>query len=188
MIRSRLRASGIALAALVGLGIAATAQGDDRATAEALLAPIEHDAAHLAIAADAVKQARGALERATRMRDANDEPRARLAESLGRHWAQVARDLARAADAEQVANKARLAADDAGARADRERSLLEEAIARQGRLRAELEGLDRAKQGPDRTAAVGASIEGGAPPPPSPRGRGRAAVVGDAGAAGVMLP
>jgi hypothetical protein len=182
-----MRAAGIALAALVGLGIAATAHGDDRATAEALLAPIEHDATHLAIAADAVKQARAALEQATRMRDANDEARARLAESLGRHWAQVARDLARAADAEQAASRARVAADDAGASADRERSLLEEAIARQGRLRAELDGLDRAKQGPDRTASVGASLEGGAPAPGvKSRARGGPPVVD--GGTGGMLP
>jgi hypothetical protein len=164
----------LVIAVLLGVVVAATAQGDDRATAEALLGPIEHDAARMAVAADAVKQARDALERATRMRDANDEPRARLAESLGRHWAQVARDLVRAADAERAATTARLAADDAGARADRERSLLEEAIARQGRLRAELEGLDRTKQGADRTAPVGASLEAGAPTPgtkgaPGPR-------------------
>jgi len=186
MTRSRLRAAGVALAALVGLGIAATAHGDDRATAEGLLSPIEHDAAHLAIAADAVKQARDALEHATRMRDANDEARARLAESLGRHWAQVARDLVRAADAEHAATRARVAADDAGAHADRERNLLEEAIARQGRLRAELEGLDRAKQGPDRTAPIGASIEGGAPSAPAGKSRGRAVPIADGG--GGMLP
>jgi hypothetical protein len=167
--RSGIGIVGIALAAVVGLGIAATAYGDDRATAEAILAPLEHDAAHKAVTADAVKLARDSLERATRMRDANDEPRARLAESLGRQWSQVARDLARASDAEQAATQARLAADDAGARADRERSLLEEAIARQGRLRAELDGLDRAKQGPDRTAPVGASLDGGASPPTKPR-------------------
>jgi hypothetical protein len=172
MVRSPLRALGVALIAAVGLGIAAaTAQGDDRATAEAILAPIEHDAAHKAVTADAVKQARDALEQGTRMRDANDEARARLAESLGRHWAQVARDLARASDAEQAATQTRLAADDAGARADRERSLLEEAIARQGRLRAELDGLDRAKQGPDRTAPVGASLDGGARATAAPKAR-----------------
>jgi hypothetical protein len=175
-------------AALVGLGVAATAQGDDRATAQAILAPLEHDDAHKAVTADAVKQAKDALERATRMRDANDEARARLAESLGRQWAQVARDLARASDAEQAATQARLAADDAGARADRERSLLEEAIARQGRLRAELDGLDRAKQGPDRTAPVGASLDGGASPPTKPRTTGQAPSAKGAGGPAPRAP
>jgi hypothetical protein len=195
MTRARLRGLGVVLAALVGLGVAATARGDDRATAEALLSPIEHDPARLAIAADAVKQARASLERATRMRDANDEPRSRLAESLGRHWAQVARDLVRTAEAEQAAITARASADDAGARAERERNLLEEALARQGRLRAELEGLDRGKQGPDRTAPVAASPspgaggrDAGAPPGPDAKGRPRGAPVADAGGAGGMLP
>jgi hypothetical protein len=145
----------------LALVLSSTARGDDRATAEAILVPLEHDAAHASITADAIKQARFALERATRMRDANDEPRARLAEGVGLRWAEVARDLVRAADVEQAANDARLAANDAGARAERERALLEEAIARQGRLHAELDAL-QSKQGPDRTAAVGASLDGGA--------------------------
>ncbi len=171
---------GVGLLTVLGLVVAATAHGDDRATAEALLAPLEHDDAHKSITVDAVKQARDALERATRMRDANDEARARLAETLGREWAQVARDLVRASDAEQAATQARLAADDAGARAERERSLLEEAIARQGRLRAELDGLEKAKLGPDRTASVGATpaapkssgLDGGTAGTGRARGRG----------------
>jgi hypothetical protein len=173
MTRSRVRILGVALAAAsafaLAIGLASTARGDDRATAEAILAPLEHDAAHASLLSDSIKQARFALERATRMRDANDEPRARLAEGVALRWAEVARDLVRAAEAEQGATAARLAADDAGARADRERALLEEAIARQGRLHAELDAL-RSKQGPDRTAAVGASLDGGASPKtPKPR-------------------
>jgi hypothetical protein len=163
MDRLRLRALGAAFSIAIGFAVAATARGDDQATAEALLLPIEHDAAHASITADAAKQARASLERATRMRDANDEPRARLAEALGRRWAEVARDLVRVADTEQAATTARLAADDAGARAERERSLLEEAIAMQGRLQAELDGV-QSRQGSDKTAAVGAIIDGGPAP------------------------
>jgi hypothetical protein len=202
---SRLRILGTAAAVIAVVIAAANARGDDRATAEGILGPIERDAAHKDVTAEAVKHARDALERATRMRDTNDEARARLSESLGLRWAEVARDLVRASDAEQAAAKARSAADDAGAHADRERSLLEEAIARQGRLRAELEGLDRAKQGPDRTSHLGASLDGGAPtrgassaarpgPPPPAGGRARggsgAMPTGDAGAvdAGGLLP
>jgi hypothetical protein len=173
MTRSRLRALGFLLAAApcfaLALVLAETARGDERATAEALLAAIEHDTAHATLTADAVKQSRVALERATRMRDANDEPRARLAEGLGLRWAEVARDLVRAADAEQSANEARLAANDAGARSERERARLEEAIARQGRLQAEMDALS-SKQGPERTAAIGANVDGGAgaKPPRAP--------------------
>jgi hypothetical protein len=175
MNRSRLRALGITLSILVGLVLAATARGDDRTVAESLLVPIERDAAHASVTADAVKQARASLERGRRMRDANDEPRARLAEALGRRWAEVARDLVRASDAEQAATAARLAADDAGAHADRERSLLEEAIATQGRFQAELDAL-QSKPKPDRTAAITAGADGGSMPrktsknrPASPR-------------------
>jgi hypothetical protein len=160
MNRSRLRALGVTFSMGLGLVVAVSARGDDRVTAEALLVPIEHDAAHASVTADAVKQARASLERARRMRDATDEPHARLAEALGRLWAEVARDLVRAADAEQAATTARLAADDAGAQAERERALLEEAIATQGRLRAELDAL-QSKSTPDRTALAGMSIDGG---------------------------
>jgi len=172
MKRSPLRGLGWVLGGLpcfaLALVLAASARGDDRASAEAILAPLEHDAAHATVTADAIKQARLALERATRMRDANDEPRARLAEGLGLRWAEVARDRVRTADAEQAALDTRLAANDAGARAERERALLEEAIGRQGRLHAELDAL-QSKQGPERTAAVGASLDAGVPPKPGKR-------------------
>jgi hypothetical protein len=157
-------APGIALAIALGLGFGASARGDERSNTVALLALLEKDTAHGPLIADDVKQARDALERATRMHDANDEKRARLAEGLAAEWAQVARDLVRAAEAEGAATDARLAANDAGAHADRERSLLEEGIARQGRLRAELDGLAwQSKQGPDRTSP--ASADGGAATP-----------------------
>jgi hypothetical protein len=167
---SRLRVFGVALSVALGLVVAATARGDDRATAEALLLPVEHDPVHASVTAEAVKEARASLERARRMRDANDEPRARLAEALGRRWAEVARDLVRASDAEQAATAARLAADDAGASADRERSLLEEAMATQGRLQAELDAV-QSKSTVDRTAAVASSKDSGAPVPKAPKNR-----------------
>jgi hypothetical protein len=182
MNRLRLRALSAALSVATGVVVAAAARGDDRATAEALLLPLEQDVAHASITADAVKHARVALERARRMRDANDEPHARLAEALGRRWSEVGRDLVRVADAEHAATAVRLAADDAGARAERERSLLEEAIATQGRFQAELDGI-QSKQGPDKTAAVGASIDGGVT---APKARKNHPIVG--GAAGARVP
>jgi multidrug resistance efflux pump len=189
MNRSRSRALGVAFSIGLGLVVAVTARGDDRVTAEALLLPIERDAAHASVTSDAVKQARASLERARRMRDANDEPRARLAEALGRRWAEVARDLVRAADVERAATTARLAADDAGARADRERALLEEAIATQGRLQAELDAI-QSKPRLDRTALAGMSVDGGAAAPKASANRPTAAPPrapgGDSLEAGVM--
>jgi hypothetical protein len=165
-LRSKVFGIGLAASVSVALILSAVARGDDRSQAEVILAEVKRDSAHASLTADAVSKAQVALERATRMRDANDEARARLAEGLGLRWAEVARDLARAADVERATNEARRAADDAGARAERERARLEDAIARQGRLHAEIEAL-HSKQNPERTATVGASVDGGAPSKPS---------------------
>jgi hypothetical protein len=156
------------------IAVAVSARGDERSNTLALLALLEQDTAHAALVADDLRRARDALERATRMRDANDEKHAHLAEGLAAEWAQVAGDLVRALKAEEVATQTRLAANDAGARAERERALLEEGIARQGRLRAELDTVERqSRVGPDRTSTT--SPEGGAAPahskkPPLSRG------------------
>jgi hypothetical protein len=158
---SRRVALGVVLILAVGIAFGHSARGDERSNTVAILAVLEKDTAHAALIADDIKQARMALERATRMRDANDEKHARLVEGLAAEWVHVAADLVRASDAEQAATDTRLAANDAGAHADRERSLLEEGIARQGRLRAELDAFDRqSKQAPDRTSL--ASGDGGA--------------------------
>jgi hypothetical protein len=166
---SRFVALGVTIALALGLWLGASARGDERSNTVALLGLLEKDTVHAALVADAVKQARDALERATRMRDANDEKRARLTEGLAAEWAQVAGNLVRAAEAEKAATDMRLAADDAGAHAERERSMLEEGIARQGRLRAELDTLERqAKQPPDRTSPAGADGGTSRTPPKAP--------------------
>jgi hypothetical protein len=87
------------------------------------------------------------------MRAAGDDAHGRLADGLAREQAEAARDLVRAVDAEKKASNARQGAMDAGAQLEREQALLEETIARTGRLRAELEAADReAKASPDRQA------------------------------------
>ncbi len=177
---SRLVALGmIMVAPAMEIALSGPARGDERSNTLASLSLIEKDTTHAALVADDVKHARDALERATRMRDANDEKRARISEGLAAEWARVAGDLLRTVDAEQAATDARLAANDAGARAERERSLLEEGIARQGRLRAELDALERqSKQAPERTASP--SADGGAKPAPpksAPTASGDAGIV-----------
>ena len=169
----RKRGSLVVVAAFAAsAGLAAIASGDDRASAGALLDSLQHDVAHQAVTADAVARARDAMERATRMRSAGDETHARLADGLALDWALTARDLARAVDVEQQASTARLDVLDAGAAAERERSLLEEGIARTGRLRAELEASMRdRREAPSRTSPLGANVDGGRPTraPTSPR-------------------
>jgi ATP/maltotriose-dependent transcriptional regulator MalT len=149
---------------------AAAANGDDARAAESALADLDRDEAHKSLTADTVQKARAALERARRLRAGGDEARAKLADGLAREWAEMARDLVKAADAEQTAAQARRNALDAGAHSERERALLEEGLARTGRLRAQLDDAEREAKETNRTAT--AALDGGVMPkkPKPPRG------------------
>ena len=154
-------------ATLVVLGVAhaGVARADNRAAAEGLLRTLEH-----ASVDDAVRHAKDALERATRMRVAGDEAHARLAEGLALEWAEAARDLARTLEVETQAHAQQVAAMNAKAKVEREQALLEEAIVRGGRLRVELANAKaKAEKGPatkDRTATFKATSA--KPPPKTP--------------------
>jgi hypothetical protein len=115
----------------------ARAQGDDRSAAEALVAPADK-APPVPVTAEALDRARDALEQGTRLRAAGDEAHAKAADGLAREWAETARDLALAAAAEKQADERRRQALQAQAQLDRTRALVEDGIARLGRLRAEL--------------------------------------------------
>jgi hypothetical protein len=116
---------------------------DDRTVAEALVSQLERDPGHQALIADPLARARAALERGTRLRAAADEPHARVAEGLAREWAETARDLVAAADEEAHAAEVRTRARDAQAQLERTRALVEEGIARVGRLRAAIADAER---------------------------------------------
>ena len=133
----------IAVSALA-LQTARAQAGDDHAAAEALVKQIEADGAHRSVVADALGQAKAALERAAGLRRAGDEAHARAADGLARECAETARDLARAADTEATAADLRRKAVEAQAQLERARTLVEEGITRTGRLRAELEEAERA--------------------------------------------
>ncbi len=153
---------------LVASGLA-LAGPEDRTVAESILVKLDADAAHKSVTSDASARAHAALERATRMRASGDEPHARLADGLAREWAELGRDLVATADLEKKSADARRNATDAGAHAERERALLEEGIAQNGRLRAQLEAAEREHE-PEKTAKVGASLDAGAAPvPPAPK-------------------
>ena len=115
----------------------------DGATAEKLLVEIEARAARdegtAKVVAAAVENAKKSLERAHGARAANDPAHASMLDGLAKEWAETARDLERAAAAEQSARVAAKAAADATTQADRARSLLEETQARRQRAQAELE-------------------------------------------------
>ena len=148
--------------------LGASAASDDRSTAEVLLKEVEASP-RKDIAGDLVARSRAALDRAAHLRTAGDEAHAKLADGVARTWADAARDVTRAAVVEESAAAARLGATDAGALADRERAQLEEAIAQSGRVRAQMESLEReGKEQPARTSTAAANGDAGAHAPAKP--------------------
>ena len=93
---------------------------------------------------EALAKAQVLSERATRMRSANDEHHAKLAEEAATEWRQASADLGATVEAENRARSERLTAADAGAEAERERAILDERLAHNGVLMAEYEGVDKA--------------------------------------------
>jgi hypothetical protein len=140
-------------------GTASAQGGDDHTAAAEIVKQLESSPARAAVAADALVHAKEALERATRLRSAGDEPHAKAADGLAREWAEDARDIARAAEAEAAAADARRKAVDAQAQVERTRALVEEGIARIGRLTAELNQVER--PAPSGGAHGGASASAG---------------------------
>jgi len=143
----------------------ARADGGDHSAAEALVEELGRDALHEPIVAEPVAHARQALERAVRLRELRDEVHAQAADGLALEWAHVARDLARAADAEAKAAEVRRKALDEQVQLERTRALVDEGIARVGRLRAELDEAERTRAGdvsPDRRAV---EVHAGDPKP-----------------------
>ncbi len=151
----------------------ARAQGDDRAAAETLVAPLQH-AAPAPVTAEAVARANEALEQATRFRAAGDEAHAKAADGLAREWAETARDLALAAAAEGQAQDRKRQAIKAEAQLQRTRALVEDGIARLGRVRAELEAAQP-------KAATAVEVHDGQPKPAA-SAKGRAAATGPSAA------
>ena len=156
--------------ATIGLGVAAAASPDDRAATETLLREVE-GSPRKAAAAEMITRSRGALDRAARLRAAGDEPHAKIADALAHTWAEAARDVVRAVDVEEKAQAARRSATDAGIVAERERALLEEGIAQSGRLRAQLESVERESQPARTSAAANSDTDGGAGKPKPPAAR-----------------
>jgi hypothetical protein len=159
--RTRWLTATVAGLACTGAVAAATmAWGEDRATTASTLDALDHDTVHKVAIAANVKRAKEAIERATRLRAAGDEAHARLADGLAAEEAAGAEDLARAIDAEKAASDARRAATDAGVVGDRERALLEEGIARNGRLKAEIDEIAKPRAETKTSRAV--AVDGGA--------------------------
>jgi hypothetical protein len=164
MIRSRAAAVALLLGCLA-VGAGAAAGNDDRGVAEAALKEVAASPKK-DVAGELVQRSRAALDRAAQLRTKGDEKHALLADGVARAWAEAARDAVKAAATEEAAAKARNDATDAGLVADRERALLEEAVAQSGRLRAQLESASsKDKEAPARTSAQASSDAGAKPAP-----------------------
>ena len=175
MLMRRWQARSILAALTLTTGLAITlvavaAGTDDRTTTEAVLREVEASPKK-DVVAEMLARSRAAVDRAKKLRSAGDEAHAVLADGLARTWAEAARDVVRAVDVEDKAQAARRAATDAGVSAERERALLEEGIAQSGRLRAQLDAVEKeSKEQPARTsAAANADTDGGAPRPKGPK-------------------
>jgi hypothetical protein len=153
-------------AAVLAVGALAMAAGDGRTATESLLKEVEASP-RKDVAEPLISRSRAALDQAARLRASGDEAHAKLADGVARSWAEAARDVSRAAVVEESAAAARRGATDAGILADRERALLEEAIAQSGRLRAQLEAAEReGKDQPARTSTTAAAGDAGIRPVP----------------------
>ncbi len=167
----------------------AGATPEDRETATSILADVEASARvsaspRQAMASDLTARARQAMARASAFRAKGDEAHARLADGLAKTWAEAARDLLRAVDAEERGARLRSDSMDAGAQSDRERALLEEATAQVGRLKAQLEQVERAtKEEPARTSKAASERTNDKNDKAAPKGtRAEPAAVRDGGA------
>lgn len=123
--------------------VPAAPPGSDGAAAEKVIHELEAKGAGNAeaarVVAEPLKNAKRALERAHGARTSGDQAHARMLDGLALEWAETARELDRAAAAEQVALAIGKRAHDVSTKADRARALLEETQARRGRAAAELE-------------------------------------------------
>jgi len=154
----------IVVCALGASALVLAGGGDDRSFTEGAITELESNPHTKELCADAIAKSRVALERGRRMRSAGDDRHARLADGLAREWINVAQELARADAVESKASAAREVASDAGAYVERERATLEQQLAENGRLQAEL--------------AKAESRDGGASPMRSRDADGRAKVDG----------
>lgn len=174
-VRSKAFAVVLAVSVLSGALIVAASTGSaeaasDGESAESLLKTLEANPVEAAATADTRKRARTAIERARRFRESGDDARARIADGLALRAAELARDQARTLRAERATADSLRAAEDAGAQVDRERALVEEAIAQAGRLRAQLEALElERKREPERTAPRVLNDAGVTPANPAPK-------------------
>ncbi len=165
--------SWVSALALAIVGAACAVAADSAHAADAQLPDVrvtalDTDGAHAVITGEARDKARAAIERSKRFRAAGDEVHAKLSDRAAASWLAAAEDLVKTSDQEAAADDRRRAALDAGAQADRVRALVEETMLQNGRLRAELEQLEREAKDPSARSSKADTTDGGARPPRVP--------------------
>ena len=129
----------VGLVGMMSVLMGGNAWADDGGTARGIVLELGADTAHATLVAEPLARAREALERATRLRESGDEVRAKAADGLALEWAETAKDLTHAADAERMAADRRRDALAKQAQVERARALVEADLAHVGRLRKEIE-------------------------------------------------
>jgi hypothetical protein len=160
-----LRSKGLVVLGLCMAGVAGAADNAIVSEARALLAALAADDAPSPFVAGAVDRAKAALERADAL-GAEAAPKYReLLQTTGLDWAKVARDLQRTLESEQAADAVEAELSKVQTDPVRAHAAVEQAMARLGRARAEIETLQ--------AGARAAPASSGAPAPavsPEPAG------------------
>jgi hypothetical protein len=129
----------------------------DGAKAERILKEVQarsKGAGASAVIEQPVETAKRALQRAHGARSTGDAAHARMLDALALQWAEMARDLDRAAAVEQAAAAAAKEAKEAAIQVERARALLEETQARRGRAQAELQRVEEVAREAEKTAGA----------------------------------
>jgi hypothetical protein len=174
-----LRSKGLVVLALCMAGVAGAADNAIVSEARGLLAALATDEAPSPFVTKAVDQAKAALERADAL-GADAAPKYReLLQQTGLEWAEVARDLQRALAAERAADAVEAELSKVQTDLVRSHAAVEQAMARLGRARAEIETLQAgarlapagntapASTAPASTTPVSAPPASGAPAAPT---------------------
>lgn len=88
-----------------------------------------------------IERGHAAEKKAASLRAKGDEARAKIADGLAQSWFKAAREVTAATKRENEVRTSQLAAVDAGVQTSRERALLEEVVAQNDRLSAQIAAL-----------------------------------------------
>jgi len=142
----------LAALSLPGALAMAAAAGNVAEQAKRAIDLVEANAEGKKLAAEPLKSAKGALERAADARATGDKQHAKLLDDLALEWAESAGDLTRSAALEQKSAELEAKAAELDAKSVRALAIIEEAVARRGRAELELNEQETAAGAPATTA------------------------------------